>query len=356
MSARRALAALVVVSSMTVAACGGEAMEPAAQTSTPTSTSTPTIDVPGSNDGHVPAPQTRAPSDDLFDWAKFEDETSPVSAALPQGAEPIANTIEGPDGAAITSRGHVYEHPGGVIGFELIDGFATVDAYRKLAEFMARSVGGTVRSTAPVDLAQASGVDGEIAYGDDEIMLFRIVVLNERGDVWNGFVGGPSADRERLESEFGRLTVSVDLRAALDWVHITDEPSGVVVQFRTAVEPRGVTVTLLDGSTAVARAYYDRGSAHGVLVIDTATDSSSIDDAVALRAGDQYSTVRSIESSEVAGHDAVEALVDRRGWTWVNRVVLLDEHIVVIYAGNVSQDLERVRDFVATASDGVVLP
>ncbi|MBB5788044.1 hypothetical protein [Jiangella mangrovi] len=332
---RSALAvALIVLSSTTAAACSGgdEPTEPAAQTATPTA------------------------SGDLFDWVKLEDETSPVSAALPEGAEPIANSIEGPDSATITSRGHVYEHPGGVIGFELIDGFATVDDFRKLAELLARSVGGTVRSTAPVDLAQASAVDGEIVYGDDEIMLFRVVVLNERGDVWNGFVGGPVADRDRLESEFARLTLSLDLRDALDWVPITDEPSGVVVPFRTAVGPRGLTVTLLDGSTAVGRSYYDLGSRHGLIVIDTVTDSSSIDDAIALRSGDQYSTLRSIEPSEVAGREAVEALVDRRGWTWVNRVVLLDEHIVVIYSGNVAQDLVGVRDFVATVSDAVVLP
>lgn len=349
---RWVLAALVALSSMTAAACagGGEGTEPAAQTATPT------IDVPVPTGGNVPPPVTQAPSDDVFDWTKFEDETSPVSAALPEGAEPIANTIEGPDGVTITSRGHVHEHPGGVIGFELIDGFATVDNFRKLAELLATSVGGTVRSTAPVDLAQATGVDGEIVYGDDEIMLFRVIVLNQEGDVWNGFVGGPSADRARLESEFARLTVSVDLRGALDWVYITDESSGVVVPFRAAVEPRERVVTLVNGSTTTAREYYDPGSAHGFLVIDTVTDASSIDDAVALRSGDQYSTVRSTEPSEIAGHDAVEALIDRRGWTWVNRIVLLDEHIVVIYAGSLSQNLDRVRDFVAMVSDAVTLP
>ena len=78
---RRALAvALTVLSSMTAAACagGGEPTEPAAQTATtPTlATPTPTIDVPGSNDNHVPPPVTRKPRVTSAQWALAEPSIS----------------------------------------------------------------------------------------------------------------------------------------------------------------------------------------------------------------------------------------------------------------------------------------
>jgi hypothetical protein len=349
---RWVLAALVVLSSTTVAACGGGDEDLAA------STPSPTVDVPGSQDGNVPPPTTRSPSAEvLFEWAEFEDQESGVSAALPDGAEPVASPITGPDGQTITTRGHVHEHAGGVIGFELIDEFATGDDLTKLAELLAASVAGTVRSTAPATLTRGTGLDGEIAYGDDEVMLFRIVVLNERGDVWNGFVGGPAADRGRLESEFGRLTVSADLRAAFDWVTVTDEPSGIAARLPGPVAaPAERRLTLADGSTLMTREYQHHDSSTGFVVIETGPDAYDLDDVAAARAKSVGGTVESSAPIQLDGRDAVEAVIADGAWRSAERIIALDGHVVLVYSGNRVEGLADGLDVVGWLSDSVAVP
>jgi hypothetical protein len=48
-----------------------------------------------------------------------------LQATLPEQAEPIDNSIPGPDGETSASRGYVFAHPAGVIGFEVVEAFAT---------------------------------------------------------------------------------------------------------------------------------------------------------------------------------------------------------------------------------------
>ncbi|SDR98193.1 hypothetical protein [Jiangella sp. DSM 45060] len=342
-------AALLVV--LTATACGGDA-EPEAVAGTPT----PTIDIAGSTDSVVPPPVVRSPGTGvLFDWVTFDDEQSYTSTALPDGATPFENAVPIQDGTTM-SRGHVFEHAGGVIGYELIDAYAGGDDFAKLAALLASSVDGSVVSIEPADVTQALAADGEIVHGDDEVMLFRIVVVNEAGDVWTGFVSGPEQDRERLESEFARLTVSLDVRSAVDWVYLTDEPSGIVAPFRSAVEPRSWYLPDAGDSATSARVYNDWNTASGIIVIDAGPGGFSPEDALALRAEELGGTVESSEPSDIAGHAGVEAVILDRGWQWVHRVVALDDHVLVVYAGNVTERVDDARTFVAMVSDAVTIP
>ncbi|TDC49802.1 hypothetical protein E1212_16855 [Jiangella ureilytica] len=336
---------------MTVAACAGS------DGATEAAAATPTTDVPAAPDGTVPPAVTRSrEAGVVFDWVPFDDAESYTRTALPEGAEPIENELPGRDGATILSRGHVFEHADGVIGYELIDDYATGDDFTKLSAMLAASVDGTVRSIAPADVTQAAAADGEIVYGDDHLMLFRIVVVNTEGDLWSGFVGGPSEDRDRLESEFARLTLSLDMRAAVDWVFVTDEPSGVVAPFRSAIEPRERFVTAADGSSVPAREYADWNTSSGVIVIDAGADAFTHEEALAARAEDLDGEVQSPGPSDVVGHEAVQAEILDRGWIWVHRVVVLDEHVVVIYAGNLAENVSRAREWVEMVSDAATIP
>ena len=332
----------------------GAAAGTAAPSATPSPTQTEEV---GPREGPEPA-TTRSPGAHvLFDWASFEDEATGISAALPEGAEMIANPIERGDGETTMSRGYVHEHAAGVIGYEVIDEFATVDDVAKLAELLAASVGGTVVTSKAVETGQASGIDGEIAYGEDHLMLFRIVVLNGAGDVWNGFVGGPAADRTRLESEFGRLTVSVDLRPAFDWVEVTDEPSGIVVSLPGPPYPTTEQLLkLADGVETRMRRHVHADSGAGFAVIDTDAGPYDPEHVAAVLAHHLNGVVESTEQVDARGAEAVDAVIVRNAWATVYRIIELDGHLLLLYAGNRTENVDQAHELVGWLADTVVLP
>lgn len=357
------LGALLVLSPWAAAACasGGENPDAVAHSATPSTTPSP---APTSDllDGNRPSaglrPATTAsPEAARFEWTAFVDEPTGTSAALPEGAEPIANPIPGPAGRTIMSRGFVHEHADGVLGFEVIDEFATLDDLRKMAELLAISVGGTVGSVEEIDAGQANGIDGEISYGDDQLMLFRILVLNGAGDVWNGFVGGPAADRTRLESEFSRLMVSVNLRPAFDWVSVTDEPSGITVSLPgPPYQPAEQLLRLADGVDVLMRKHVHADSGSGFAVIDTTTETYDPEQVADGLAYDPIGTVLSTEPVIVRGMEAVDAVIVRDSLATVYRFVELDGHLLLLYSSNRIENQERAHELVGWLTDTVVLP
>ncbi|RIQ35647.1 hypothetical protein [Jiangella rhizosphaerae] len=335
---------MVVLTATACSAGGEETLLPAEQTTT--------YDVPGSPAGNVKPAATRSPEASvLFDWVPFADEPSRTSAALPEGAEPVSNTITGPDGAAITTRGYVFEHAAGVIGFEVIDGFATPDDVEKLAELLADSVGGAVLAAEEVDAGRARGVDGEIAYGNDQLMLFRILVLNGEGDVWNGFVGGPETDRERLDSEFARLTVSASLRGSADWMGVRDEPTGIVVQLPSGVEPEDLSV---DG---MPQRGYHHSSGVGFVVVDYPPDDYPLDAVLADIATASGADVDGTRPAEAQGYEALDGvLVDQDEWVWAYRAVALEEQLLLLYAVDRAVALAESQAAVERMTESLVVP
>lgn len=356
----RLVASLAAVAAL-AAGCSGASdveTEAAAPTATPSPTPSPAqTENAGPRDGPEPA-STRSPGAHvLFDWASFQDEATGISAALPEDAVAIANPIERGDGETTTSRGYVHEHAAGVIGYEVIDDFATVDDVTKLAELLAASVGGTVVASEPAAAGQASGIDGEIAYGEDHLMLFRIVVLNGAGDVWNGFVGGPAADRTRLESEFGRLTVSVNLQPAFDWVAVTDEPSGIVVSLPgLPYPPTEQRLNLADGVDTRMRRHVHADSGAGFAVVDVDTGSYDLEHVAAVLAYHLNGVVESTEQVDARGAEAVDAVIVRNAWATVYRIIELDGHLLLLYAGNRTENVDRAHELVGWLADTVVLP
>ncbi len=134
-------------------------------------------------------------------------------------------------------------------------------------------------------------------------MLFRILVLNGDGDVWNGFAGGPETDRERLESAFARLTVSADFRPSVDWVAVTDEPSGLTVDLPDGVAPSEHSEELDDGGTWSERGYHHDSGA-GLVVSDALYETI---DLVAVLDGQADSIDGTVESTEhIGAADEVE--------------------------------------------------
>lgn len=353
-------AALLVV--LTVTACGGGDAEPAA-IATPTSTPTQTDPVSPRKGPPEPA-TTRSPGANvLFEWVPFVDEASGSSVALPKGAEPVANTIPGPDGGTVTTRGHVFEHAAGVIGSELIDDYASLDDLQKLAELLADSVGGAVLETADVDTGRARGLDGEIGYGTDQLMLFRILVLNSDGDVWNGFAGGPETDRERLESEFARLTVSAVHRGSDEpgetaepntparWVAVVDEASGVSVDL-----PGAVVMEDFPDEDIPQRGYF-HVSGVGFLVIDYPPEDYPLDGVLYDMGTAIGAVVESVEPAEAAGYEAMNGvLTDEEGWVWAYRAVAVEERILLLHAVDTAEKLPDSQAAVERMAASIVVP
>jgi hypothetical protein len=342
-------AALLVV--LTATACGGGDAEPAA-IATPTSTPTQSDAVSPRKGPPEPA-TTRSPGANvLFEWAPFVDEASGSSVALPKGAEPIANTIPGPDGGTVTTRGHVFEHAAGVIGSELIDDYASLDDLQKLAELLADSVGGAVLETADVDTGRARGLDGEIGYGTDQLMLFRILVLNSDGDVWNGFAGGPETDRERLESEFARLTLSADFRPSVDWVAVTDEPSGLAVDLPEGVAPSEYSEELDDGGTWSERGYHHDSGA-GFVVSDALYETIDLVAVLDGHADSIDGTVESTEHTEALGRAALDGVVLGGDWRYAYRIVQIEEWVLVLYFIGAADEVEESRQHLDRMTESV---
>ena len=345
---RWVLAALTVLASMTATACaGGDGG--AADTQPAASTPSSTIGVPAAPDGMVPPPVTQSPrASVVFDWVEFADDATGVSAALPDGAEAIANSIPGPDGVTFQSRGYVFEHGDGVLGFEVIEEFATVDDLRKLAELLAGSVGGTVGTVGEITAGSATGVDGEIAYGDDELMLFRVLVLNDNRDVWNGFVGGPATDRSRLESEFARLTLSADLERATDWVPVTDEPSGIVVDLPEEPERRG-----LSGSV---REYYTSTPSAGFEVADGWLDEAGLEAALEAMAPRVDGTVQESAPFDLLGYPGAEGEIRAGDALYLMRVVAVEDHVLTLLVAGHHSYRSFIEERMEQVTDSVVLP
>ncbi|MBB5788045.1 hypothetical protein [Jiangella mangrovi] len=347
-SRRWLLGILIALSSMTAAACAGgdEPTEPAAQTATPTPTSA-LLGGPKPPAGLRPA-TTASPQAARYEWAEFVDEPTGTSAALPEGAEPIENAIPGPDGTIFQSRGYVFEHAEGVLGFEVIEEVATLDDLRKLAEFLAGSVDGNVGAVEEVEAGGAAGIDGEIRYGDDHLMLFRILVLNENRDVWNGFVGGPATDRERLESEFARLTISADLEQATDWVQVIDEPSGIVVDLPAEPEPR-------DWSGSV-REYYTPTPSAGFEVADGWLDEAGLDAALAAMAPRVDGTVQDSWSAELFGYPGLEGEIRAGDALYLVRVVPVEDHVLTLVVAAHHSYRSFAEERLEQVAASVVLP
>ncbi|PZF85022.1 hypothetical protein [Jiangella anatolica] len=342
-------AALLVA--LTATACSGGDGDPAAAASTPTPT--PSSDLLDGSDppqGLRPA-VTASPEATGFLWAPIRDEASGSNLALPEGARPIANTIPGPDGTTVITRGFVFEHDDGVIGFEMIDDYATLDDLEKMADFLAASVGGAVVATEEVDVGQERGIDGEVVYGDDQLMLFRILVLNSDGDVWSGFAGGPEEDRERLESEFTRLTDTAFLRPAGGPVAVLDEPSGITVELPDRVPPEDRSP---DGSTPVRGYHHDDGL--GFVVVDGRPDGDDLDAALANVAVSVEGTVESSALLDVRGHHAIDGVVIAGEWTYLMRVIHLEERTLVVYAAGKPDERQRLTDDVDRMTESFVVP
>ncbi len=344
------------------AACSSGDAEPEAVAATPTPTSTIAS---GSSGGNVPPPVTRSPeSNVVFRWVSVVDELSRSRVALPEGAKPIANTIPRPDGTTVTTRGFVFEHADGVLGFELIDDFATMDDLDKLAEFLAASVDGAVRTTEEADTGRERGIDGEISYGDNQVMLFRILVQDSNGDVWSGFVGGPESDLRRLESEFSRLTGSVVLRGWADpeappadpvepasWVAVVDEPSGISADLPGAVvmEDRSVE--------GMPQRGYFHVSGVGFLVVDYPSDDYPLDAVLYDMATSLGDVVDSVEPAEGAGDEALDGvLTDGEGWVWAYRAIALDDRILLLHAVDTAEKLTDSQASVQRMSDSLTVP
>lgn len=333
---------------LTATACAGGDAEPGAvATRTPTSELRDGMEPP---QGLRPA-VTASPEASRFRWLPLVDESSGTRVALPEGAKPIGNTVTGPDGAAITTRGFVFEHADGVIGFELIDDYASLDDLEKLADFLATSVGGAVVTTEEVDLGRERGADGEIVYGGDQVMLFRILVLNSDGDVWTGFVGGPEADRELLESEFARLTESANLRPAAGWVAVVDEPSDISVELPDAVPLEDLSIE------GIPQRGYFHADGMGFLVIDVPPEENPLDEVLAGMALSIDAEVDSSQPADVPGYDAHDGVfTDQDGWVWAYRAIALDDRVLLLHAVDTAEKLPDSQAAVERMSESVVIP
>lgn len=139
-------------------------------------------------------------------------------------------------------------------------------------------------------------------------------------------------------------------------MYLTDEPSGIVAPFRSEVEPRSWYLADAGGAATSARVYNDWNTSSGVIVVDAAPGGFGPEDALALRAEELGGTVESSEPSDIAGHAGVEAVIDDQGWQWVHRVVALDDHVLVVYAGNLAERVGYARNLVAMVSEAVTIP
>lgn len=284
-------AALLVV--LTATACAGGDAEPGA-VATPTPTPTSEL-LAGSEppQGLRPA-VTASPEASRFRWLPLVDEASGSRVALPEGSRPIANTVTGPDGTTIVTRGFVFEHDRGVIGSEMIDDYATLDDLEKLADFLAASVGGAVVATEEIDLGQDRGSDGEIVYDDDQVMLFRILVLNSDGDQTNGDESGE----------------------------------------------RG----------------YHHSDGMGFVVIEVPPDSYDLDAGLDDLATSVDAAIESSTPIDVQGYQGADGVAVGDEWLHLIRVILLDDQVLVLYTSGPPEDRGRLTNELSRMAETVVLP
>ncbi|MBB5788043.1 hypothetical protein [Jiangella mangrovi] len=201
------LATLVVLSSMTATACaGGDGAAEAA------STPSPTLDTPTAPDGTVPPPVTHSPAataGPVLEWAPIWDASERVSVGLPAGAEAFESTVTLNDGSEIAVTGYAVSDDEGAIAFEIATAPSPRDGVEWYLDMLLEQGGVDIENSTvrPVEVGGRAGVDAELVLGDGVLMLLRVLPLDGDHEVLVVDTIGPSTERERLESEFARLTI-----------------------------------------------------------------------------------------------------------------------------------------------------
>jgi hypothetical protein len=156
------------------------------------------------------------------------------------------------------------------------------------------------------------------------------------------------------ESEFGRLTVSADIRAA-SWVAVVDEPSGISVELPDPVAPAEHSWEQDDGSTWNERGYHHRSGPAFVVsnAIPADVDPLSVLEGHAQSIG---GTIESSEATEVVGRAALDGVIRSGPWTYAYRIIPLDDWLLVLYVVGTADQLDESRSQVERMTASAVLP
>ncbi len=142
-------------------------------------------------------------------WVLITDTPSGVSLALPSAADPVEQAVPAATGETVTVRNYTALEADVDIGFNVLDTPAESYSVEAGVEGVARSIGGTVDESAAVETDGHSGIEAEVGYGDGEVAIFRMIVLDEH--VVQPLVAGAESDRDELMHYFDQLVDSIDL-------------------------------------------------------------------------------------------------------------------------------------------------
>lgn len=143
-------------------------------------------------------------------WTLITDAPSGVTVALPSTADPVEQVVPAATGEAVTVRNYTALEAEFDIGFNVLDTPGESYSVEAGAEGVAGSIGGTVEESVPVETDGYPGIEAEVAFGDDELAIFRVIVLDEH--VVQPLVAGSQGDRDELMGYFDQLVDSIDVR------------------------------------------------------------------------------------------------------------------------------------------------
>src|SRR5215207_3103957 len=114
-------------------------------------------------------------------WVTVTDQPSGAQIALPEGAQPSADTATDANGSQVTLRHYAATAAGGAVevGFNVLDtDGGSYDLDTGVRE-VASSLYGRVVSARPTDIDGHDARDVEVSYGTDNVVLFQLVDADE---------------------------------------------------------------------------------------------------------------------------------------------------------------------------------